>query len=189
MKFYSTNKQYSDATLKQALLLGLAPDGGLFMPIKMPSFSRKQLSTMHNLSFAEIALMIAKQFTTPEIPEKEIKKIIEEAFNFEIPIKKLENNIYGLELFHGPTLSFKDFGARFMARLISYFVQDALELTILVATSGDTGSAVADGFLDIVEAVIEKKIEVPARLMAYMEKEKHSVLISTKFSEFKEFLL
>lgn len=150
MKFYSTNKQHNDANLKQALLLGLAPDGGLFMPTYIPVLSEKQLRAMSNLSFHEIAFEVAKQFVGSEIPEEKLKKIIAQSFNFEIPIKKISENIYGLELFHGPTLSFKDFGARFMARLMSYFVQSTpREITILVATSGDTGSAVADGFLNV----------------------------------------
>ena len=150
MKFYSINKQNSDASLKQALLLGLAPDGGLFMPTHIPVLSEKQLKDMPNMSFCEIAFEVAKQFVIPEMKEEKLKEIIAQSFNFEIPIKEIEKNIYGLELFHGPTLSFKDFGARFMARMMSYFVQDMnKELTILVATSGDTGSAVADGFFNV----------------------------------------
>lgn len=128
MKFYSTSGKTNNVFLKEALFKGLADDGGLFMPEKiMPLFS---------------------DFFVDDIPESELKKIIAEAINFPAPLVHLSSGLKALELWHGPTLSFKDFGARFLARLLAYFTRGRDEkITVLVATSGDTGSAVASGFL------------------------------------------
>ena len=123
MRFQSTNQKENNTTLKEALLSGLATDGGLFMPASLPLFSKKQLKDMASLSFQEIALAVAKPFVCPEVSEEKLKEIITQAFNFEVPIKEIYENMYALELFHGPTLSFKDFGSRFLARLMSHFMQ------------------------------------------------------------------
>ena len=131
MKFYSTNKRSSPVDFKTALLRGLAGDGGLFMPAEFPAADNFE-KAIGNFS---------------EIPKLELKNILSDAFDFPAPIKKLDEKISILEIFHGPTLSFKDFGARFMARAMNYYLKESSKnLNIIVATSGDTGSAVASGF-------------------------------------------
>lgn len=150
MKFYSTNHQTKDASLKEAVLSGLAPDGGLFMPENIPVLPKDFFETLNLMTFREIAFEVVQPFLAADVPEFALKKMIEDAFNFDVPLVQLEENIFVLELFHGPTLAFKDFGARFMARLMAFLNQNTdKELTILVATSGDTGSAVAHGFLNV----------------------------------------
>lgn len=144
MKFYSTNNENKFVTFQKAVLKGLADDGGLFMPEFIPQFDSSFINSLENYSFQEIALNIAKKFIEDEIEEHELKSIIERAINFPAPLVKLNDDLNILELFHGPTLAFKDFGARFMAETISHFTKD--KINILVATSGDTGSAVAGGF-------------------------------------------
>lgn len=141
MKFYSTKNRSKPVDFKTALLRGLAEDGGLYMPSSLSNFKFSIL----NFQFWKIL----KEFM--DIPEKDLKKICDEAFNFPVPLVKLNPNLYILELFHGPTLSFKDFGARFMARVMAHYVNQESRiknqgLNIIVATSGDTGSAVANGF-------------------------------------------
>ena len=147
MKLYSTNNKENIVDLKTAVLNGLAEDEGLFMPTKIPKMKKEFFENIEKLSFQEIAFEAAKQLLSEDISVKKLKQIIDEAINFDTPLVKLEENIYCLELFHGPTLAFKDFGARFMSRLISYF--NKKESLILVATSGDTGSAVAHGFYNV----------------------------------------
>ena len=147
MKLYSTNNKENIVDLKTAVLNGLAEDEGLFMPTKIPKMKKEFFENIEKLSFQEIAFEAAKQLLSEDISAKKLKQIIDEAINFDAPLVKLEEHIYCLELFHGPTLAFKDFGARFMSRLISYFNKE--ETLILVATSGDTGSAVAHGFYNI----------------------------------------
>jgi threonine synthase len=150
MQLYSTNNKDLRIPLSQAVVEGLAPDGGLYMPIEIPQLPKEFFVRIHDLSFQEIAYEVAKTLMQNAVPDQELKKIVDEAINFDAPIVEVESNTYALELFHGPTLAFKDFGARFMSRLMSYFTKDsAEEITILVATSGDTGSAVASGFLQI----------------------------------------
>ncbi|MBI4992479.1 MAG: threonine synthase [Candidatus Harrisonbacteria bacterium] len=146
LKFYSTNKKSPRADFKQVLMQGLASDGGLFVPEFFPKLEKGFLANIREKEFWEIALEISQKFIQ-DIPPKELKKIIKDSFNFEVPLKQLDNNLYILELFHGPTLAFKDFGARFMSRLMNYYLRREKEkLNIIVATSGDTGSAVAQGF-------------------------------------------
>ena len=154
MKFHSTKKLKDDNSsveLKEAVLNGLAPDGGLYMPDFLPKFDDNFFKKIDGMSFLDIAFEIAKCFITEDdVPSNILHSMVNEAFNFEIALKELDKNIYALELFHGPTLAFKDFGARFMAQLLGYFVkQSKKQITILVATSGDTGSAVAHGFLGV----------------------------------------
>ena len=156
MQFYSTNKQAPSVTFKKAAFSGLASDGGLYMPKSIPTLSSDFLKNMHTLSFQEIAFTIINEFLN-DIPRETLKQIVTDAFNFDVPLVKLEENFIAIELFHGPTLAFKDFGSRFMARILSYYKkQFDKTLTILVATSGDTGAAVASGFYNIpaVEVVI-----------------------------------
>jgi len=150
MQFYSTNQKSSSASLKETVLKGLGPDGGLYMPKEIPSLPLDFWQKIESLSFQEISYRVAKLLLQEEIPAARLREIVNEAINFDATVVRLDEGIYILELWHGPTLAFKDFGARFMARLMSYFVSDAdKELTILVATSGDTGSAVAHGFYNV----------------------------------------
>ncbi len=129
---------------------GLSPDGGLFMPEFIEQLDVSFFNSISKLTIQEIGLEVAKQFVADEIPNDELKKIINDAINFDAPLIGLDENISILELFHGPTLAFKDFGARFMARTMSYFLRNSeVEVNILVATSGDTGSAVASGFYGV----------------------------------------
>jgi threonine synthase len=147
MEFYSTNNKALRVSLKEAVQSGLAKDGGLFMPVEIPRLPSPVLNALHTLSFKEIAFEMARLFTDKEVPEHILQSVIEDAFNFDAPLHRLQDDLFVLELFHGPTLAFKDFGARFMARLMAYFSRhEDKEITILAATSGDTGSAVASGF-------------------------------------------
>lgn len=158
MNFYSLNKIAPNVTFKDAVIKGLAPDKGLYFPEKITSLNKEFLNHIENFSNKEIAFEVIKQFVADEIPEKELKEIIEETVNFDFPIVSIEENIATLELFHGPTMAFKDVGARFMARCLGYFNKEekTAKVTVLVATSGDTGGAVASGFLGVegVEVVI-----------------------------------
>lgn len=150
MKFCSTNNREAIVGLKDAVLKGLADDNGLYMPVTMPKLPASVIDSISSLTFQELAFEIAKPFVAEDMPEKELSRIVNEALNFDVPLVEVESNISALELFHGPTLAFKDFGARFMARLLGYFTKDLnKEIHVLVATSGDTGSAVANGFLGV----------------------------------------
>ena len=150
INFYSTNNKNTVFPLKEAVLSGLAPDGGLFMPTTIPTVDAAFIEKMSSLSLQEIALEVASLLMKDHVPIGDLKRMIEESITFDAPLVQLSNELYALELFYGPTLSFKDFGSRFMARLMAYFNrQQDRELHILVATSGDTGSAVAQGFFDL----------------------------------------
>ena len=129
---------------------GLAPDGGLYMPTELSRRSPKELEEFRQLPFTEVCYRVVRPFATPDVPDEVLWQIVAEAINFPVKLVPLSPSLHILELFHGPTLAFKDFGARFMARLMGYFVRDETRvLTVLVATSGDTGSAVAHGFLGV----------------------------------------
>jgi threonine synthase len=150
LKYYSTNNKNNKVTFREAILRGLANDKGLFMPERIPLLSNGILDNLEKLSFQEIAIEVSKYFIENEIPVNDLIDIIGASISFQAPVKNLSNQLNILELFHGPTLAFKDFGARFMARTMEYFLKDSnREMTILVATSGDTGSAVANGFLNV----------------------------------------
>ena len=150
MKFYSTKHNSPDVELKEAVMSGLAPDGGLYMPNSIPKLENDFFERASKMPFSDIAFEISGHFFGPDVPESVLRFIVHESFNFEVPLVELYKNFYALELFHGPTLAFKDFGARFMARLLGYFAQNSQKkITILVATSGDTGSAVAHGFFNV----------------------------------------
>ncbi|MBO7602699.1 MAG: threonine synthase [Bacteroidaceae bacterium] len=150
MKYYSTNHQTPDVTLQEAVVKGLAADKGLFMPECINALPTSFFEQMSQMSLQEVAYQVAQAFFGEDIPADKLKQIVYDTMNFNIPLVKVSDNIYSLELFHGPTLAFKDVGARFMARMLGYFVsgQDKL-VNVLVATSGDTGSAVANGFLGV----------------------------------------
>ncbi|MBI1931887.1 MAG: threonine synthase [Ignavibacteriales bacterium] len=150
MQYYSTNNKENKVSFKQAILQGLANDKGLFMPEKISRLPETFFKNLSHLTLQEIAFKVARNFIEDEISENELHFIIENSISFEAPIIKLSDDLSILELFHGPTLAFKDFGARFMARTMEYFLKGLnKEITILVATSGDTGSAVANGFLNV----------------------------------------
>ena len=149
MKYYSTNDKSKLVTFKTAVMQGLAEDGGLFMPVEIPLLPKEYFNSVKKKSFQEIGFDVAEKFVGGEISSNDLNKIICDALNFPAPLFKLANNLSVLELFHGPTLAFKDFGARFMAKTMGHFVAEQnTELNILVATSGDTGSAVAYGFYE-----------------------------------------
>lgn len=150
MNYYSLNRKAPDTGFKNAVIKGLAPDKGLYFPESITPLPKSFWDKLDNLSYPEIAFEAIKQFVSPEIPETVLKTIVEETLSFDFPVIELDENISTLELFHGPTMAFKDVGARFMARCLGYFNQDSdKEVTVLVATSGDTGGAVANGFLGV----------------------------------------
>lgn len=151
MKYYSTNKTAPKASLEEAVIHGLAPDRGLYMPEVIQKLPAEFFQQLDKLSLQEIAFTVANSLFGQDIEVDVLHTIIQETFSFDIPAIKVEDNIYSLELFHGPTLAFKDVGARFMARLLQYFIRHKgqQQINVLVATSGDTGSAVANGFLGV----------------------------------------
>lgn len=150
MNYYSLNQQAPDSSFKDAVIKGLAPDKGLYFPESITPLPQSFFDNIDSLSYSEIAFEAIKQFVLPEIPEETLKIIVEETLSFDFPVVKLNDHISTLELFHGPTMAFKDVGARFMARCLGYFNQNNdREVTVLVATSGDTGGAVANGFLGV----------------------------------------
>lgn len=151
MKYYSTNKNAPDATLEEAVVKGLAADRGLYMPAEIKKLPVSFFEEIDKLSFQEIAYRVADAFFGSDIPAETLKQIVYDTLSFDVPAVKVKDNIYSLELFHGPTLAFKDVGARFMARLLGYFIrkEGKKQVNVLVATSGDTGSAVANGFLGV----------------------------------------
>ena len=156
MKYYSTNKKANLASLQEAVVKGLAPDKGLYMPETINKLPKEFFEHIEELSFQEIAFEVAKAWFGDDVEHTELKKIVYDTLAFDVPAVKVEDNIYSLELFHGPTLAFKDVGARFMARLLQYFIKEQGagskgqgDVNVLVATSGDTGSAVANGFLGV----------------------------------------
>jgi threonine synthase len=150
LRYRSTSRKAPLTSLRGAVLRGLAPDGGLYMPAEIARHSPEELEEFRRLPFTEVCFRVARPFATPDVPEEVLWQVVSEAINFPVNLVSLSPGLHILELFHGPTLAFKDFGARFMARLMGYFVRgETRPLTVLVATSGDTGSAVAHGFLRV----------------------------------------
>lgn len=155
MQYYSTNKQAPIATLEKAVVKGLAEDKGLYMPERIKPLPQSFFDNIDKLSFQEIAYQVADCFFGEDVDAESLKNIVYDTLQFDCPVVKVTDSIYTLELFHGPTLAFKDVGARFMARLLQYFLKKEGKLdknnqvNVLVATSGDTGSAVANGFLGV----------------------------------------
>ncbi len=150
MRYRSTSRKAPLTSLRGAVLRGLAPDGGLYMPVEIARHSPEELEEFRRLPFTEVCFRVVRPFATPDVPEEVLWQVVSEAINFPVNLISLSPGLHILELFHGPTLAFKDFGARFMARLMGYFVRGETRLlTVLVATSGDTGSAVAHGFLRV----------------------------------------
>ena len=149
MIFYSTNDNNITADLKTAVLKGLAPDKGLYMPESIPVLPKSFWDNIPGKTMGEIGFEMLKPYFCPDIPEDTFRKMVNDAFNFPVPVVKITDQISTAELFHGPTLAFKDVGARFLARVMSYFASNQGDINVLVATSGDTGSAVANGFLGV----------------------------------------
>lgn len=152
MKYYSTNHNVPEATLQEAVVRGLASDRGLFMPERIERMPAGFFEDIDKMSFHEIAVCVARCFFGEDVERDALEDIVRDTLSFPTPVVEVESGIYSLELFHGPTLAFKDVGARFMARLLRYFINrgsDRRMVHVLVATSGDTGSAVANGFLGV----------------------------------------
>ncbi len=157
MKYHSLNNKNTQVSFQEAVIQGLAPDKGLYFPTKIEQLPSTFFEKIETLTNEEIAFEVIKQFVSDEIPETELKQIIAETLCFDFPCVAVEDNVHSLELYHGPTMAFKDVGARFMSRCLGYFNRNSdKKNTVLVATSGDTGGAVASGFLGVkgVEVVI-----------------------------------
>jgi threonine synthase len=150
VKYYSTNNKQHKVSLREAVIQGLAPDNGLYMPEQIDALPKTFFDSIQNQSFREIAFEVARHLIGDDVDDKSLKKIVDHTIAFDAPLVEISQDIFALELFHGPTMAFKDFGARFMSQLLGYFVkQENREVTVLVATSGDTGSAVANGFYEV----------------------------------------
>ena len=154
MKYYSTNGKAPVADLEKAVVKGLAEDKGLYMPERIVKLPKAFFDDMPKMTFQDIAYNVAANFFGEDVDMDGLQELVYDTLRFDCPVVKVEENIYSLELFHGPTLAFKDVGARFMARLLQYFTKntrgkDNSLINVLVATSGDTGSAVANGFLGV----------------------------------------
>jgi len=152
MNYYSTNGKAPIASLEKAVVKGLAEDKGLYMPESIKPLPQSFFDNIENFSFQEIAYTVADAFFGEDVDAESLKQIVYDTLAFDVPAVKVTDTIYSLELFHGPTLAFKDVGARFMARLLQYFLKkegNGAQVNVLVATSGDTGSAVANGFLGV----------------------------------------
>lgn len=151
MKYYSLNHNAPEVLFKEAVIQGLASDKGLYFPQIITPLNPAFFNVIENLSHNDIAFDVIQQFVGDEIPEENLREIIKDTLSFDFPVVEVENGIYSLELWHGPTMAFKDVGARFMSRCLAYFNKDKKNSknTVLVATSGDTGGAVASGFLGV----------------------------------------
>jgi threonine synthase len=151
MRYYSTNKKTPEVSLQEAVVKGLASDKGLFMPKEIKRLPNDFFEHIEDFSFQKIAYKVADAFFGEDVPADKLKQIVYETLNFDVPLVQITDNIYSLELHHGPTLAFKDVGARFMARLLEYFIKKEGDgnINVLVATSGDTGGAVANGFVGV----------------------------------------
>jgi len=149
MKYFSTNGSAPLADLRKAVVRGLAEDRGLYMPERIQTLDEQFFATIGERSFVENSSLVARAFFGEDIPAADLDRIVEETLSFDCPLKEVEPGIWALELFHGPTLAFKDVGARFMARMLRHFTDGQGDINVLVATSGDTGSAVANGFLGV----------------------------------------
>lgn len=190
MQYYSTNKQSPKADFKEATIRGQAPDKGLYFPEHIPTLPKELIENIAKYSNEEIAFKVIQPYVGDRIPENELRRIVSETINFDIPLVKVTDDIFSLELFHGPTLAFKDVGARFMSRCLGYFVKDQKQkVIVLVATSGDTGGAVANGFygVDGVEVVIlypsGKVSSVQEKQLTTLGKNIHALEIDGTFDD------
>jgi len=190
MKYYSLNKQSPAVDFAKATIFGQAPDKGLYFPETIPQVSKELINNIENYSNEEIAWEVISPYIGDTIPKDVLQRIVNETVNFEIPLVKITEDIFSLELFHGPTLAFKDVGARFMSRCLGYFAKDNKEkVVVLVATSGDTGGAVANGFYNVegVEVVIlypsGKVSSVQEKQLTTLGKNIHALEIDGTFDE------
>ncbi|PPK87185.1 L-threonine synthase [Neolewinella xylanilytica] len=189
MKFYSTNDPEHRVDTKEAVFRGLPADNGLYMPERIDPLPDRFFAELPEMSFAEIGFRVSRRLLGDEIPDADLRTIVEETLNFPAPVVKLDDRRYVLELFHGPSLAFKDFGARFMSRLMHYYNDDPQPLTILVATSGDTGGAVAAGFYDTpgIEVVIlypsGKVSELQEKQLTTLGKNIHALEVDGSFDD------
>ena len=190
MQFYSTNNQSPKVDFKQATISGQAPDKGLYFPEQIPVFPKDLIENINSYSNEEIAYQVIRPYTGTSIPQEELRRIVSETINFNIPLVKVTDAIFSLELYHGPTLAFKDIGARFMSRCLGYFVKGlSKKVTVLVATSGDTGGAVANGFYDVdgVEVVIlypsGKVSSVQEKQLTTLGKNIHALEVNGSFDD------
>jgi threonine synthase len=175
MKYYNLNNPTTLVSLKQAVLTGIQGSEGLFMPEFIPQLNKSFIENIEQYSLPEMAFEVAKLFLSEEVEEAAIRQIVNDTLNFEIPLVPVSDNIYTLELFHGPTLAFKDVGARFMARLFAYFLKNDKEpIHILVATSGDTGGAVAHAFWNVPN--IEVTILYPSEKVSFLQEKQLTTL-------------
>ncbi|MBT8187654.1 MAG: threonine synthase, partial [Croceitalea sp.] len=148
MKFYSLHKNSPEVSFKAAVIAGIAPDKGLYFPESIKQLPTDFFENIASYSNHEIAFTAIRQFVSDDIPNEVLQEILTNVLDFDFPVVEIEKNVATLELFHGPTMAFKDVGARFMAQCLAYFSKKTDdEVTVLVATSGDTGGAVANGFL------------------------------------------
>jgi threonine synthase len=190
MNYFSTNHLSAIVNFKDATIKGQAPDKGLYFPEKIPVLDAAFIKNIESYSNEAIAFEVIKPYVEDTIPEAILKNIVEETIHFPIPLKPINDSIFSLELFHGPTLAFKDVGARFMSRCLGYFVKDQpKKVTVLVATSGDTGGAVANGFYDVpnVEVIIlypsGKVSTVQEKQLTTLGKNIHALEVNGSFDD------
>ncbi|MBL7699464.1 MAG: threonine synthase [Chitinophagaceae bacterium] len=190
MKYFSTNNKSPLVGFREAAIKGQAPDRGLYFPEHIPRLSKEFIDSIKSKSKEEVAFEVIKPYVGDDIPETDLYRIVSETVNFDFPLVKVNSSIYALELFHGPTLAFKDVGARFMSRCLGYFSKEREgKVTVLVATSGDTGSAVANGFYDVpgVEVVIlypsGKVSGVQEKQLTTLGKNIHSLEVDGTFDD------
>ncbi|MEI9810570.1 MAG: pyridoxal-phosphate dependent enzyme [Bacteroidota bacterium] len=190
MKYYSTNKQSPIVDFKEATINGQAPDKGLYFPERIPVADKNLLKNIEKYSNEEIAFSIIHPYIGGTIPDDRLMQIVKETISFPVPLVKVNDTMAALELFHGPTLAFKDVGARFMSRCLGHFVKDNdKKVTVLVATSGDTGGAVANGFFDVngIEVVIlypsGKVSPVQEKQLTTLGKNIHALEIEGNFDD------
>jgi len=190
MKYYSTNKDSAKASFKEATIKGQAPDKGLYFPETIQQVDQGLIDDIEDISNEEIAFRVIKPYVGTEINDDDLFKIVSETISFRIPLVKVTDDIFSLELFHGPTLAFKDIGARFMSRCLGYFLKNEnKKVTVLVATSGDTGGAVANGFYNVpgVEVIIlypsGKVSPVQEKQLTTLGKNIHALEISGNFDD------
>ena len=192
MKYYSLHHKAPIVSFREAVIQGIAPDRGLYFPKEIPSLSNEFFQQLPTLQRNEIAFEVIQNFVGDTIPKDQLQQIIAETLVFDFPLVEVENNIMALELYHGPTLAFKDVGARFMARCLGYFNKESgnEKVTVLVATSGDTGGAVADGFYEVpgVEVVIlypsGKVSDIQEKQLTTLGKNIQALEVSGSFDDF-----
>lgn len=169
MQFYSTNRHSPPASLREAVMRGLAPDGGLYMPERIPVIPAAFFNNIADMSLTDISYVVANQMLSPDIDSAEVRRLVAETFTFDIPLMPVRDDIYSLELYHGPTKAFKDVGARFLARIISHFAKtERRGVKVLTATSGDSGGAVAAGFRNV--PGVEVYVLYPTRTLSAQQR-------------------